>query len=460
MVWFNALYLALALIGTAGLVAWASHRSLMATVDQDLSARAQDLARMEGPGPGPGRGGMGRGRPEGPRRPLGPDLRPILLDRDGSNIMRGDERGPIDRDLFLAALRGEETLETRVVDGVPTRIVSVPRLDRDEIVGAVQISRELGSFDLARRAQFGAIALAIPLVVLGSILLARRFSGLVLRPLSRLTAAAERIAAAPERSEVISIEDRDEIGRLSEALNRMTKSLQGANQALADSLDRQRRFTSDAAHELRTPLTSIGLAAENGLHPSATHDEQVASLQTIDRQARQMTRLTELLLTLARLDHAQEPLPLQATGVCAMVEEVAASLGLSSDPRWRNEVAPGFSAMANPDALRQILRNLIENAAAHTPGDGRILARWRNDRLEIADSGPGIAPEHLAHLFDRFYRVDASRTRQSGGFGLGLAIARSLAQASLATLGVESEQGSGTIFWISFPEGADLITSS
>ncbi len=432
----------------------------MATVDQDLWIRAREMARMAGPGPVPGRGGMGRGRPEGPRRPIGPDLRPILLDRNGANLMRGDNRGPINQELFLTAVKGQEVISTVVIEGIPTRVVSVPRREGGTVTGVVQISRELGSFELARRAQFGVMVLALPVVVLGSILLARRFSGLVLLPLSRLTAAAERIASDPERSEVIPIEDRDEIGRLSEALNRMTTSLQGANQALVSSLDRQRRFTSDAAHELRTPLTGIRLAAENGLHPSATPEEQLACLATIDRQVGQMTRLTDLLLTLARLDHAKDPLPVQKTGPFALVEEVIDALGLRSDPRWRNELDPDLEVLANPDALRQILRNLVENAAAHTPGLGLIAARWRDDRLEIADSGPGIAPEHLPHLFDRFYRAEESRTRQRGGFGLGLSIARSLAQASGATLGVESEPGVGTIFWISFPSTANLITSS
>ena len=352
--------------------------------------------------------------------------------------------------MLAASLRGEERLETLQVEQGVYRVISTPAFREGRVDGVVQLGVDWAPFETSIQTQSRTLLLIIPLGLLISAILAILLSRLVLAPVKRLTDAAESIAADPNHREAIAVAQQDEIGRLSQAFNAMTGKLQDANQRLADSLDRQRRFASDAAHELRTPLASLSLAAENGLHEDASDEERLRALAVVDRGAKTMSRLTSLLLTLARLDHHAPNLPTEPVAVAPIVADVITELGLGQSNRVDTDFAQNASAICHSDALRQVIRNLVENALAHTGPEDRITIAFRGDTLSVQDNGPGIPAEHLPHLFERFYRVDPSRERKSGGFGLGLAIVQSLAESQGGSVRVESIVGQGTTFFVNF----------
>jgi signal transduction histidine kinase len=161
-----------------------------------------------------------------------------------------------------------------------------------------------------------------------------------------------------------------------------------------------------------------------------------------------------MLLQLSRMDQSGNALTLAPVPLAPIVAEAVRAAGLENDPRVHVDSLPE-SVVTQPDALVQLLRNLLENAAAYTPAEGRITVAGEANELRVKDTGAGIAAEHLPHLFERFYRADPSRARTSGGYGLGLSIAQGLAQAMHAQLRVESELGSGTTFFINF-SGTDV----
>ena len=165
-----------------------------------------------------------------------------------------------------------------------------------------------------------------------------------------------------------------------------------------------------------------------------------------------MSKLTDVLLSLSRLDRVAQGLPTQPVSLHEIVGELRDAAPFDDRVVFRSE-GVATTVRANPDAVKQILTNLIENAIAYAP-EGDITVTTSSCRLAVTDRGPGIPPEHLPHLFDRFYRVDPSRTRSAGGHGLGLAICRTLAEAQAAEISVVSTLGQGTTFFVDFSESS------
>lgn len=439
---WNGVFLLVAMGLFVSILIGESRRGLQEMVDRDILERARMTARGPDPPPIP---------PDRRRPPPGGRNAPMLFDRDARPLGFEWRSPPMAPELFERSLRGEEVIATIEYEGSRQRVASVPRIRDDGIIGVVQIALNLDSFGLAEQAQVRAVLFAIPLAIAVSAGLAWLVSRLVLSPISRLTQAAESIAADPGRIDVIPVRGDDEIARLAGAFNAMTAGLQEANRELAASLQRQRRFTSDAAHELRTPLAALLLSAENGLHPEATPAEMRAALQTVVRVGTGMNRLTALLLALARLDRADGALDVHRQPVEPVVREAVEEAGLAKDGRIQIEIAADAELLVNSDGLRQIVRNLLENAAAYTPPEGTIVVSSEGETMMIRDSGSGIAAEHLPHIFDRFYRADPARKRTSGGFGLGLSIVRDLVVSQGGEIEVESTVGEGTTFLIRFP---------
>lgn len=411
--------------------------------------RGPDLGPERGPGMGPGMG------PRGPGPDGNPNHRPRVFDREGRPMGPDASARIWSPEMLRQSLRGQVVVGTVRVEGQDFRVASGPRRDRDQIVGAVQVAREMAPFQMAAQAQWWALAWGAPLLLLVAGGLGWLLARVGLRPVRDLTEAAERVTAQPDTAASIPQLAKDELGRLAASLNAMVARLQGANAELKTSLDRQTRFTSDAAHELRTPLAGMLLAAENGLHPDATLEEARAALRATERGSRRMADLTQLLLTLARLDHSGARLQTERQPLLPVALDAARETALEGDPRWSLSVDPSASATFDSAALRQMLRNLLENAAAHTPADGSIRLEWANGSLSVTDTGPGIAAEHLPHLFERFYRADSSRHRSTGGHGLGLAIVAALAEAQGLRVEARSELGKGSTFFIHFEKNAE-----
>ena len=231
----------------------------------------------------------------------------------------------------------------------------------------------------------------------------------------------------------------------------------------------RRDFVANASHELRTPLTSVRGFVE-ALEDGAWQDPPTAQrfLGKIRIHADRMATLVTDLLELSRLESGERPLQEQSVRPADIVEDVVASL---SEQARAREVAVSTSADAaptlvtDPDRLRQILENLVENAVKYVPSGGHVAVGARAGGggsvvFEVEDDGPGIPAEHLPRIFERFYRVDKARSREMGGTGLGLSIVKHLAEGMGATVTVESEPGRGTRFRVTVPRARSEAVAS
>ncbi|WP_246103109.1 sensor histidine kinase [Streptomyces piniterrae] len=298
--------------------------------------------------------------------------------------------------------------------------------------------------------------------------------GIALRPLRRVAATATRVSELPLHQGEVALhvrvpaaeaDARTEVGQVGAALNRMLGHVGSALSARQESETRVRRFVADASHELRTPLASIRGYAEltrRGQEqpgPATRH-----ALGRIESEAERMTGLVEDLLLLARLDSGR-PLSYESTDLSPLVvDAVSDARAAGPGHRWRLEL-PDEPALVRGDAgrLHQILVNLLANARTHTPEGTTVTAGVRKVgdgsavRLEVRDDGPGIPPDLLPHVFERFARGDASRSRAAGSTGLGLAIVQAVVTAHGGTVGVDSVPGR-TVFGVTLPVAASPET--
>ncbi|BBZ68832.1 two-component sensor histidine kinase [Mycolicibacterium insubricum] len=292
-----------------------------------------------------------------------------------------------------------------------------------------------------------------------------------LRPLGEVEKTAAAIARGELDRRIPQRDPRTEVGRLSLALNGMLAQIQRAvadSEASAEharrSEDRMRRFITDASHELRTPLTTIRGFAELYRQGAARDVEMLMS--RIESEAGRMGLLVEDLLLLARLD-SQRPLEQRPVDLLVLASDAvhdARSVAPNRSIALEVFDGPGIPLVQGDDArLRQVLSNLVSNALQHTPADAAITVRVGTDGddavLEVVDQGPGLAPEDAHRIFERFYRTDASRTRASGGSGLGLSIVDSLVRGHGGTVTVDAELGRGCRFRVAIPRlgGAEAV---
>ena len=272
------------------------------------------------------------------------------------------------------------------------------------------------------------------------------FSRGVVAPLRAMTDASQRIAAG-HYDERVKINGGDELAQLGERFNQMAEKLEQVESM-------RRRLIGDVSHELRTPLTAIKGSMEglmDGVLP-ATNE----TYEQIHAEADRLNRLVDDLQELSRVEAGSYHLDIKPVDVSSLVQTVAKRLSLQFESKRISldlELAPGLTRVqADEDRAVQVLTNLVGNALQYTPENGKVIisVKQKNDEVQIAvkDSGIGIPPEHLAHIFDRFYRVDKSRSRQAGGgSGIGLTIARALVEAVGGRIWVESEgEGQGSAF--------------
>ncbi|WP_316522071.1 sensor histidine kinase [Kitasatospora brasiliensis] len=285
-----------------------------------------------------------------------------------------------------------------------------------------------------------------------------------LRPLRRIEQGAERIAAGELSHRMPELSPGTEVGRLSIALNGMLTQIEAAFAARAESEARMRRFVADASHELRTPLAGIrGFAELYRMGALPTEADVKRTMTRIESEADRMGALVEDLLVLARLDE-ERPLDLAPMDLRTLAADALHDL-TALDPSRPVSLtgptgsgAPGAAPVIGDEArLRQVVTNLVGNAVKHTPpgtpvrigvgaGPGGICL------LEVADSGPGLTEEQAQRVFDRFFRVDASRSRDNGGgAGLGLAIATALTRAHGGILTLHTAPGQGATFRMELP---------
>ena len=275
-------------------------------------------------------------------------------------------------------------------------------------------------------------------------------TGLALRPIRRISQTAETIASG-KHSIRIDLQDAPvELASLSTTLNTTFDHLE-------DSIEEQKRFSSDASHELRTPISVLIAQTQSVLQRERDKEQYVEALEACQRAGLRMKSLTESLLQLARLDSAGGDTHPQSIDLNSIAKGAIEDLTIDpvNHPILVQTTENPLTVEADPEQLVQAVRNLLMNAVVHNPeGCLIVVSTTQSDgvaMLSVGDDGIGIDPDQHKHLFDRFYRVDKARSRSKGGAGLGLSIVRALAEVNGGTINVESSPGKGARFTIRFP---------
>ncbi len=293
-------------------------------------------------------------------------------------------------------------------------------------------------------------------VVVATAILALLIIRISLRPLEKMGTVANEIAAGDLSRRVEPATGKTEIGRLGLALNGMLSQIESAFAERTASNGRLRRFVADASHELRTPLTSIRGYSEmlrRGAAESPT-DAELAR-RRIEEEAIRMTGLVDDMLVLARVDQGR-PLDHEPVDLQAIAGDAAADARAVAPQRDINLTVPGRVVVNGDDTrLRQVVGNLVRNALVHTPPKTPIDISLSTEdsvaRLSVADHGPGLAADDIDRIFEPFYRADPSRSRDSGGAGLGLSIVSAVVTAHGGHVKVHETEGGGATFEVELP---------
>jgi len=323
-------------------------------------------------------------------------------------------------------------------------------------LGSVIVAQSLNDFDKTTH-QIAVVFLLIGgLVLLFIAFASRQVIKVGMRPLEKIEETAEKIAAGDLSARLDNFEPDTEVGRLSTSLNIMLSRIEEAFDARMQSEDKLRRFVADASHELRTPLTAIRGFAElhrQGAVPAGEKTNEL--IARIEKESMRMGYLVEDLLMLARMDQSRE-LVIADVDLSALVQEaVTSAQAAGPEHTITTNITAGVTTKGDADKIYQVVTNLLANARAHTPAGTAIKVSTFSDGKDsfvtVADNGPGLSAEDQARIFERFYRVDASRQRNSkDGSGLGLSIVDAVMRAHGGDVTVASELGKGAAFTLHF----------
>jgi len=345
---------------------------------------------------------------------------------------------------------------TTLADGNPLRLYSVPFVIEGQGAGIVQVGESYAHIQEVELRLVWLLGLGIPFTLVAASAGGWFLASRALNPIDRITRAAQQISADDLHQRLDLKLPNDEVGRLAVTFDQMLARLE-------DAFERQKRFIADASHELRTPLTILKGDVEVALHRPRAAAEYRETLEMVNQTADRLTSLVEELFLLARADNQQYPLQLESFNLSELLKQQVAALlpwAASRNINLSLDAPDTLLMVADPAKLTRLFLNLLDNALKYSnSGDTvKVTAAIHNSqaRIAITDTGPGIAPEHLPHLFERFYRVDKARSRQAaandkGGAGLGLAIADWLVKAHGGCIEVASQLGQGSTFTVWLP---------
>ena len=370
---------------------------------------------------------------------------PRILERELEREEREEESGEQEGvpDGLVDAPDGLATVS--IEEAGKMRVVTQPIDYEGRRVGTLHVADPLTSVEEAQDSLLRTFAEVGSLALLLAVAAGVWIATLIARPLRRMARVAAAVDAGDMSQRAGSAAARGEVGVLAAAFDRMLERLER-------TFERQRDFVSDASHELRTPLAVLRAQVEL-LDREADEQARHEGARVLLRRLDELDRLVGDMLTLASAEAGRllQPRPID---LADFFEDLRRDLPLFGECDFHLEALDGVLE-ADPDRLTQVLRNLVRNAVAHTqPGDRiTIAARARDGRLELSvrDSGPGIPPDQLEHIFERFYRADAGRARDRGGSGLGLAIARAIAEAHGGRIWAQSTVGEGASFHLELP---------
>ena len=463
MTLWNVAVLALILGVLGGVMRYTVQADLFATVDRTLAERAHEAGRLYAIGPpyaGRNTRAAGQSRLLDPMdaaaegsligsnpRTL-PPIRPRVIPRDparGPDAARGEE--PWDRHAYVRSLAGQTVFSTVWKRGAPAgrlspvRVLSMPIERRGKVDRVLQLAYPLdGVLREIDRLTSTLLAL-VPFGLFAAGMGGAFLTGRALRPVREIAGTAARLGAG-DLSERLPVSGRDEFSALSSSFNAMLARLE-------EAFDRQRRFTADASHELRTPLSIIKANTSLALEHPWPEDRYREFLAAIDAAAGRQSRIVEELLFLARADAGRLARDVGPVCLIEALEEAVEAVSRVDRPCIRLEsIDPALMVVGSGSELTRLFTNLLENAVRHTPSEGMVTVSAMVDAVNVTvmvtDTGEGIAPEHLPHLGERFYRGDAARSAGTGGTGLGLAICRSITEAHGGRMTIESKVGAGT----------------
>ena len=393
---------------------------------------------------------------------IAPGLFVSIIDRDGTELLTapaiepGREQDVVD----ISTIDLDKRVQTAsAIDGDAIRLRIDPLGDGTTLI----VGQSLHRVDETRRQLVAVLLFGSLAAIAASVALAWWLVGAGLRPLRRVEASAAAITDSDLDLRVPGADQPTEVGNLAAALNEMLDRLQLSSEEREQTLSelrasesRMRRFVADASHELRTPIAATAAYAELFEHGARDHPADLdRAMSGIRRETSRMAGLVDDLLLLARLDE-HRPLADESVDLTELVF-AAIDAAKTVDPTRAIRVKINDVVAVRGDAgrLRQVVDNLLANVRAHTPGDTPIEVELSTDgraaMLTVTDSGPGVTPADLDHLFDRFYRVDDARARSTGGSGLGLAIVDAIIQAHHGSITAHNVEPHGLALTVRLP---------
>ncbi|RMF94450.1 MAG: HAMP domain-containing protein [Nitrospinota bacterium] len=369
----------------------------------------------------------------------------------GKSQNLGSGELPLNPQTKVQLALGEVILETiQTPSSPPIRLISLPVLMEGEVQYIMQVGASLAPIQTTLARLFWLLLVmdgsALLFTGLGGAFLARR----ALQPIHRIVHTVEQIESKNLDQRLKVENPADEIGRLAGVLNRMLDRLER-------SFRSQQRFIADASHELRSPLANLRMALELTLRRPRQESEYRETLHSALEEVDRLVRLVNGLLTLSRADSdrlevSRDPVPLQPLLQQVLVDYQLRAKDKGIALSWS---LPQVAVRGNRERLYQLFANLLDNALRYTPEGGEVTVCGEEEGervlIRVVDTGIGIAPEHLPHIFERFYRVDKERSRAEGGSGLGLAICQEIVRAHGGSLHVESSPGKGSTFTVALP---------
>ena len=350
----------------------------------------------------------------------------------------------------ITGLSGKDVFTWHYYDGIMRSVAAVPIYQNEAISGCVymmEYNPEQGQLMASLQKNIFTISLILEIgLLLFSILYARQFTHRLRKIMNSM-----QIISEGDYTHKVTLNGRDELSVLGNEFNVLTARL-------STSESKRRQFVSDASHELKTPLASIKLLSDSILQNDMDMETTREFVNDIGNEAERLNRMTQKLLTLTKSEHNNSEITAEIISIASTVERVVKMLsGIAQENNItiHMDLTNDAQVLISEDDLYQIVFNLVENGIKYNVPGGtlRIRLYGRQDMavLEVADSGIGIPQEALSHVFERFYRVDKARSRQSGGSGLGLAIVRGIVARNHGEIHVESTVGQGTVFTVEFP---------